>query len=117
MDNRQLIIDAPTPGFTSVLVTACDEANCVERILDLEVRALAELYVEEIRIDEEVRAEIYSRVKVFVRNSGQVQATMIGVGVQLMVNHLVAVQSNFSPQVNWDLWFVICRHLMAMIVF
>ena len=53
MENRQLIIDAPTPGFTSVLVTACDESNCVERVLDLEVRALAELYVEEIRIDEE----------------------------------------------------------------
>ena len=79
MDNRQLIIDAPTPGFTSVLVTACDEANCVERILDLEVRALAELYVEEIRIDEEVRAGDIFEVKVFVRNSGQVQATMIGV--------------------------------------
>ena len=31
MDNRQLIIDAPTPGFTSVLVTACDEANCVAK--------------------------------------------------------------------------------------
>ncbi len=79
MDNRQLIIDAPTPGFTSVLVTACDESNCVERILDLEVRALAELYVEEIRIDEEVRAGDIFEVKVFVRNSGQVQATMIGV--------------------------------------
>ncbi len=79
MENRQLIIDAPTPGFTSVLVTACDESNCVERVLDLEVRALAELYVEEIRIDEEVRSGEIFEVKVFVRNSGQVQASMIGV--------------------------------------
>ena len=79
MDTRQLIIDAPTPGFTSVLVTACDESNCVDRVLDLEVRALAELYVEEIRINEDVRAGEIFEVKVFVRNSGQVQATMIGV--------------------------------------
>ena len=79
METRQLLLDAPTPGFTSVLVTACDESNCVDRILDLEVRALAELYVEEIRIDEDVRAGEIFEVKVFVRNSGQVQATMIGV--------------------------------------
>ena len=73
------MVNAPTPGFTSVLVTACDESNCVERILDLEVRALAELFVEEIRIDDEVRAGEIFEVKVFVRNSGQVSATMIGV--------------------------------------
>ena len=79
MDTRQLIINAPTPGFTSVLVTACDESNCVDRVLDLEVRALAELYVEEIRINEDIRAGEIFEVKVFVRNSGQVQATMIGV--------------------------------------
>jgi hypothetical protein len=79
METRQLIINAPTPGFTSVLVTACDESNCVDRVLDLEVRALAELYVEEIRINEDVRAGEIFEVKVFVRNSGQVQATMIGV--------------------------------------
>ena len=79
MSNRQLIIDAPTPGFTSVLVTACDESNCVDRILDLEVRALAELYIEEIRIEEEITAGEIFEVKVFVRNSGQVKATMIGV--------------------------------------
>ena len=40
---------------------------------------MAELYVEEIRIVEEVRAGDIFEVKVFVRNSGQVQATMIGV--------------------------------------
>ncbi len=79
MNNRQIVVDAPTPGFTSVLVTACDESNCVERVLDLEVRALAELYVEEIRIDEEIRAGEIFEVKVFIRNSGQVKATWIDV--------------------------------------
>ena len=80
MAERMIVIDAPTPGFTSVLVTACDESNCVERILDLEVRALAELFVEEIRIDNsDVRAGDIFEVKVFVRNSGQVTATLVGV--------------------------------------
>ena len=79
MSSREIIVDAPTPGFTSVLVTACDETSCVERILDLEVRALAELFIEEIRIDDDIRAGDIFEVKVFVRNSGQVSATMIGV--------------------------------------
>ena len=30
MTTREIIVDAPTPGFTSVLVTACDESSCVE---------------------------------------------------------------------------------------
>ena len=79
MTTRLIWVNAPTPGFTSVLVTACDETDCVERVLDLEVRALAELYVEEIRISDDVRAGDIFEVKVFVRNSGQVSATMIGV--------------------------------------
>jgi len=80
MTSREIIIDAPTPGFTSVLVTACDESSCVERIIDLEVRALAELFIEEIRIDNDnVRAGDVFEVKVFVRNSGQITATMVGV--------------------------------------
>ena len=79
MSSREIIVDAPTPGFTSVLVTACDETSCVERILDLEVRALAELFIEEIRIDDDIRAGDIFEVKVFGRNSGQVSATMIGV--------------------------------------
>ena len=79
MTTRLIWVNAPTPGFTSVLITACDETDCVERVLDLEVRALAELYVEEIRISDDVRAGDIFEVKVFVRNSGQVSATMIGV--------------------------------------
>ena len=79
MSTREIVIDAPTPGFTSVLVTACDENDCVERVLDLEVRELAELFVEEIRIDDDIRAGDLFEVKAFVRNSGQVTATMVGV--------------------------------------
>ena len=79
MNTREIYVDAPTPGFASVLVTACDETSCVNRVLDLEVRALAELYIEEIRVEKEVNAGEIFEVKVFVRNSGQVSATMVGV--------------------------------------
>ena len=61
MDNRQLIIDAPTPGFTSVLVTACDEANCVERILDLEVRRWPNYTLKKSELMKRCVLEIYSR--------------------------------------------------------
>ena len=75
-----LYITAPSPGFTSVLVTACDASNCVERILDLEVKALPDLIVEEIRsnIVKPLPGDILD-IKVMVRNSGQVKAEMISV--------------------------------------
>ena len=75
-----LYITAPSPGFTSVLVTACDASNCVDRILDLEVKALPDLIVEEIRsnIVKPLPGDILD-IKVMVRNSGQVKAEMISV--------------------------------------
>ena len=78
MENRIISINAPTPGFTSILVTACDEENCVERILDLEVRALAELSIEEIRIKDNIREGDVFEVEIFVRNSGQISASNVG---------------------------------------
>jgi subtilase family serine protease len=79
MDERMIIVDAPTPGFTSILITACDETSCAERVLDLEVRALAELFIEEIRVDDSIPAGEIFEVRVFVRNSGQVTATLVSV--------------------------------------
>jgi subtilase family serine protease len=82
MANREIVINAAnlSNGFTSVLITACDESSCVERILDLEVRALAELFIEEIRIDnDKIRAGDILEIKIMVRNSGQITATMVGV--------------------------------------
>ena len=80
LSQRHILVTAPTPGFTSVLVTACDESSCVERILDLEVRSLPDLLIEELRIDSDnfVEGDIVE-IKVMVRNSGQVSATMISV--------------------------------------
>ena len=79
MQDRAIIVNAPVPGFTSVLVTACDLTDCVERVLYLEVRALAELFVEEIRIPDDIREGDLFDVKVYVRNSGQVSAMMVSV--------------------------------------
>jgi hypothetical protein len=79
MDERVVIVDAPTPGFTSILITACDETSCSERVLDLEVRALAELFIEEIRVDDLIPAGEIFEVRVFVRNAGQVTATLVSV--------------------------------------
>ena len=79
LQDRTINVNPPVPGFTSLLITACDQSDCSEKILYLEVRALSELFVEEIRIDDSVRAGDIFDVKVFVRNSGQVSATMINV--------------------------------------
>jgi len=80
MANRLVIVDGPTPGFKSVLVTVCDDTTCDERILDLEIRALPDLSIEEIRvIGEPIFEGDVVEIKVMVRNSGQVSATMISI--------------------------------------
>ncbi len=78
--NKTITVNAPNPGFTSVLVSLCDQTSCAERILDLEVLALPDLYVEEIDIgDEVIRAGDIVSVRVLVRNIGQAEATLISV--------------------------------------
>ncbi len=80
MAERQIIIDAPSPGPTSVLISACDQSNCVERELDLEVTARPDLEIYSITTDpSEVRAGDIVGVEVFVRNTGQVDAYEISV--------------------------------------
>jgi len=78
--NKTLTVNAPTPGFTSVLVSLCDQTSCHERILDLEVLALPDLYVEEIDIGTDVvRAGDIVSIRVLVRNIGQAEASLISV--------------------------------------
>ena len=75
-------VTAPTPGLVEVGISVCDATTCAERTLDLEVRALADLIVEEIRLDEEkpTSGEVVE-VTVFVRNAGAVDASMVDVRV------------------------------------
>ena len=79
MTNRIIRINATTPGFTSITVTACDEENCVERILDIEVRALAELYIEEVLTSSNIREGDVFDIEVYVRNSGQISSSNVGI--------------------------------------
>jgi hypothetical protein len=71
----------PTPGLVAVGVTVCDATSCTARTLDLEVRALADLHIEEILIDGEIepnQGDVVG-VTVYVRNSGAVDATLVDV--------------------------------------
>ena len=78
--NKTLTVNAPIPGFTSVLVSLCDQTSCHERILDLEVLALPDLYVEEIDLGTDiVRSGDIVSIRVLVRNIGQADASLISV--------------------------------------
>lgn len=78
--NKTITVVPPTPGFTSVLVSLCDQNSCHERIMDLEVLSLPDLVVEEIDVgSEEIRAGDILSIRVFVRNIGQAEASMISV--------------------------------------
>jgi len=78
--NKTLTVNAPIPGFTSVLISLCDQTSCHERILDLEVLALPDLYVEEIDIGtDSVRSGDIVSIRVLVRNIGQADASLISV--------------------------------------
>ena len=64
-------------------MSVCDQSTCSERIIDLEVRALADLLVESIDFDsdEMTQGDIVS-MRVMVRNQGQAEATFISVRCQ-----------------------------------
>ncbi|RJU86341.1 MAG: hypothetical protein DWC02_04505 [Candidatus Poseidoniales archaeon] len=79
LTDREIVVTAPNVGLTTILVTACDESSCSERVLELEVRALAELVIESIEIDETVNSGDIFEVKVYVRNEGQVTASLVGI--------------------------------------
>jgi hypothetical protein len=70
----------PTPGFVAVGVTVCDATSCTDRTLDLDVRALADLSIDDISApagDYEEGSIV--DIAVYVRNSGAVTATLIDV--------------------------------------
>ena len=78
--NKTLMVNAPSPGFTSVLISLCDQTSCHDRILDLEVLALPDLFVEEIDLGSDtIHAGDIVSIRVLVRNIGQAQATLISV--------------------------------------
>ena len=86
--NSSLLITAPTPGYTSVELTLCDETTCVERVLDLDVRSLPDLRIDSVVVGEgspdgtfveltEVELGSYVTARVYVANDGFVNAEMV----------------------------------------
>lgn len=86
--NSSLLITAPTPGYTSVELTLCDETNCVERVLDLDVRSLPDLRIDSVVVGEgsadgtfveltEIELGSYVTARIYVENDGFVNAEMV----------------------------------------
>ena len=76
-----------------IIVTLCDESSCVNRTMLLEVLTLAELSIEQIVITpESIREGDLVGVRVYVRNSGQEEASSISVRCQ-NGNNLIAIRS------------------------
>ena len=97
--NSSLLITAPTPGYTSVELTLCDETTCVNRVLDLDVRSLPDLRVESVVVGEgspdgtfveltEIEHGAYVTTRVYVANDGFVNAEMVT--IRCTVNGMVS---------------------------
>jgi hypothetical protein len=96
--NSTLLITAPTPGYTSVELTLCDETTCVARVLDLDVRSLPDLRIESVVVGQgtadgtfvelsEVELGSYVTTRVYVANDGFVNAEMVT--IRCTVNGMV----------------------------
>ena len=96
--NSSLLITAPTPGYTSVELTLCDETTCVDRVLDLDVRSLPDLRIESVVVGQgsadgtfvelsEVELGSYVTTRVYVANDGFVNAEMVT--IRCTVNGMV----------------------------
>lgn len=73
-------LTAPTPGFVSVGVTVCDATSCTDRTLDLDVRALADLSIDDILAPTgALESGSIVDITVYVRNAGAVTATLVDV--------------------------------------
>ena len=53
LEEEVLTINAPTLGYTSVLLTLCDSNSCSERVLDLHVVSLPDLVVTDLVVGDE----------------------------------------------------------------
>ena len=96
--NSTLLITAPTPGYTSVELTLCDDTTCVERVLDLDVRSLPDLRIESVVVGQgsadgtfvelsQVELGSYVTTRVYVANDGFVNAEMVT--IRCTVNGMV----------------------------
>ena len=96
VDLSSSTITVTPPSLSSsmpVIVTLCDQSSCVNRTMLLEVLTLAELSIEQIVITpENIHEGDLVEVRVYVRNSGQEEASSISVRCQ-SGNNLISIQS------------------------
>ena len=84
LNTSTVTVNPPSLGSSiPVLVTVCDQSNCVNRTMLLEVNTLAELSIEDVVIEDDdiVEGDVVT-VMIYVRNSGQAEATSISVRCQ-----------------------------------
>jgi len=84
LDTGYITITAPSAGLiVPVEVNVCDQSTCSQRILDLEVQSLSDLEIEDILISQDaVYQQDIVPIRVYVRNSGDTEATLVSVRCQ-----------------------------------
>ena len=95
-------------NFIPVVITVCDNNNCVASTLVLEVLLRAELEIEDIVVDSDrlLAGEVIT-IAVFVRNSGDIEASIVSVrcevnGVLISVQSLNLLEPNELRSVLCD---------------
>ena len=84
LSTSTIVVTPPTAASAvPVVVTLCDQTSCVNQTLVLEVLTLAELFIEEIVVDStDITEGDVVPVKIYVRNSGNSEATLISIRCQ-----------------------------------
>ena len=87
LESETITLTAPTPGYTSVMLSLCDATSCSERVLDLEVVSLPDLEITDIVLGDASSgafAEMDSaengqflQARVYVGNYGFTSAEMV----------------------------------------
>lgn len=108
LESSTISVTPPNVGtFIPVIITVCDDNNCVDRTLGLEVLLRAELEIEDIVVDSDklLAGEVIT-IAVFVRNSGDVEASLVSVRCEVN-GILISVQSLNLLEPN-ELRSVVC---------
>ena len=86
LDLETLTLTAPTPGYTSVLLSLCDSTSCNERVLDLHVVSLPDLEITDVVVGDDssgvfIESESaengqFLKARVYLANDGYANAEM-----------------------------------------
>jgi subtilase family serine protease len=129
LDAEMLTLTAPTPGYTSVLLTLCDATSCDDRVLDLHVVSLPDLEVTDLKVGDDsdgVFTELetaengqFLKARVYVANYGFTNAEMVTIRCTvngqaadiatiptLAPGELTVAECSFQTPVNGDFMVV-----------